>query len=70
MRRRVDNWLRNPRVQGTGDVLLALFMAASSVAPVLAGDLSWGKPKALGVTLALLSTLPLAWRARRPMSLL
>jgi signal transduction histidine kinase len=68
MRRRVDNWLRNPRVQGTGDVLLALFMAASSVAPVLAGDLSWGKPKALGVTLALLSTLPLAWRARWPLA--
>jgi signal transduction histidine kinase len=68
MRRRVENWLRNPRVQGTGDVLLALFMAASSVAPVLAGDPSWGKPKALGVTLALLSTLPVAWRARWPLT--
>jgi len=68
MRWRVENWLRNPRVQGTGDVLLALFMAASSVAPVLAGDLSWGKPKALGVTLALLSTLPVAWRARWPLT--
>jgi signal transduction histidine kinase len=68
MRRRIENWLRNPRVQGTGDALLAAFMAFSSVAPVLDGDPSWGKPKALGVTLALLSTVPVAWRARRPLT--
>jgi signal transduction histidine kinase len=55
-------------VQGTGDALLAAFMAFSSVAPVLDGDPSWGKPKALGVTLALLSTVPVAWRARRPLT--
>jgi signal transduction histidine kinase len=68
MRRRVENWLRNPRVQGTGDVVLAVLLALSSVAPVLDGDPSWGKPKALGVALALLSTVPVAWRARRPLT--
>jgi signal transduction histidine kinase len=68
MRRRIENWLRNPRVQGTGDVVLTVLLALSSVAPVLHGDPSWGKPKALGVTLALLSTVPVAWRARRPLT--
>jgi signal transduction histidine kinase len=39
------------------------------VLPVLAvGDLSWGHPKALGVALGLLSTVPVAWRARRPLT--
>ena len=65
----MENWLRNPRVQGTGDAVLAAFLAATSVLPVLAvGDLSWGHPKALGVALGLLSTVPVAWRARRPLT--
>jgi signal transduction histidine kinase len=69
MRRRVENWLRNPRVQGTGDAVLAAFLAFTSVLPVLAfGDPSWGKPKALAVVLGLLSTVPVAWRARRPLT--
>jgi signal transduction histidine kinase len=69
MRRRVENWLRSPRVQGTGDVLLAAVLAFTSVVPVLAlGDLSWGRSKALGVALGLLSTVPVAWRARRPLT--
>jgi signal transduction histidine kinase len=56
-------------VQGTGDAVLAAFLAATSVLPVLAvGDLSWGHPKALGVALGLLSTVPVAWRARRPLT--
>jgi signal transduction histidine kinase len=67
MRSRVQSWLRNPRVQGAGDTLLAVFLAITSVLPVLSGDPSWGKPKTLGVTLALLSTVPIAWRARRPL---
>jgi signal transduction histidine kinase len=67
MRRRVQNLLRNPRVQGAGDALLAFVLAATSVVPVLGGDPSWGKPKTLGVALALLSTVPIAWRARRPL---
>ena len=64
----MENWLRNPRVQGTGDAVLAAFMAVSSVVPVLGGDPSWGQPKALGVALGLLSTVPVAWRARRPLT--
>ena len=63
----MENWLRNPRVQGAGDAVLAALLAISSVIPVLAaGDPSWGLPKALGVALGLLSTVPVAWRARRP----
>ena len=65
----MENWLRNPRVQGTGDAVLAAFLAVTSVVPVLAfGDPSWGQPKALGVALGLLSTVPVAWRARRPLT--
>jgi len=67
MRDRIERVLRNPRVQGTGDALLAAFLAVTSVVPVLGGDPSWGKPKSLGVALALLSTVPIAWRARRPL---
>ena len=68
MRRRVESFLRNPRVQGAGDALLALVLAVTSVVPVLHGDPSWGRPKLLGVALALLSTVPVAWRARWPLS--
>ena len=65
----MESWLRNPRVQGTGDALLAAILAVTSVVPVLAfGDPSWGHPKALGVALGLLSTVPVAWRARRPLT--
>jgi signal transduction histidine kinase len=67
MRRRIESVLRNPRVQGAGDALLAFVLAATSVVPVLGGDPSWGRPKALGVLLALASTVPVAWRARWPL---
>ena len=60
--------LRDPRVQGAGDALLAFVMAVTSVVPVLGGDPSWGTPKALGIVLALTSTVPVAWRARRPLT--
>jgi signal transduction histidine kinase len=69
MSARIVNLLRNPRVQGTGDAVLAAFMAVSSVVPVLGGDPSWGRPKALGVALGLLSTVPVAWRSRRPLTM-
>ncbi len=68
MRRRIENVLRNPRIQGTGDAVLTAVLAVSSVVPVLGGDPSWGRPKTLGVTLGLLSTVPVAWRARRPLT--
>jgi signal transduction histidine kinase len=68
MRRRIESMLRNPRVQGAGDAVLAFVLAATSVVPVLGGEPPWGKPKALGVVLALASTVPVAWRARRPLT--
>jgi signal transduction histidine kinase len=55
-------------VQRAGDALLALALALSSIVPVLTGDPSWGTPKTLGMTLALVSTVPLAWRTRFPLS--
>jgi signal transduction histidine kinase len=67
MRRRVESLLRNARVQGAGDVLLALVLAVSSVGPVLSGNPEFGRPVALGVVLALASTVPVAWRARWPL---
>ena len=67
MKRRVVSLARNPRVQGVGDVALALLLSVSSVLPILVkDDPSWGHPKSLAVALALLSTVPVAWRARWP----
>src|SRR5258706_7178263 len=59
--------LRDPRVQGTGDALLALLLALLSVIPVLGGDPSWGRPVALVLVLVLDSTTPVAWRSRHPL---
>ena len=67
MRDRVAKILRNPRVQGAGDAVLAFVLAATSLLGVLTGDLSWGRSKPIGIALALLSTAPIAWRARRPL---
>ena len=47
--------------------MLALVLVVASVVPVLRGDLSWGTPKSLALALAVLSTAPVAWRARRPL---
>ncbi len=60
--------LGSPRVQSAGDVLLAVVLAGTSVAGVATGQLSWGQPKPLAMVLALLSTLPVAWRARWPLT--
>ena len=68
MRDRIVRLLRSPRAQGAGDAVLAAVLAFTSVVPVLGGDPSWGKPKALGVALGLLSTVPIAWRSRYPLS--
>jgi signal transduction histidine kinase len=68
MKRRLESLAHNPRVQGAGDAVLALVLAVSSVVPILAeDDPSWGHPKALAVPLALLTTVPIAWRARWPL---
>jgi signal transduction histidine kinase len=68
MRRRIESLCRNPRLQAGGDSVLALLLAGSSVGLVLGGDdVSWGRPQPLAIGLALLSTVPVAWRARRPL---
>ena len=68
MRRRIESLLRNPRLQAGGDSVLALVLAGSSVGFVLGGDdVSWGHPQSLAIGLALFSTVPVAWRARRPL---
>src|SRR5690348_9718749 len=65
---RLETLARDPRLQRWGDGLLALALAGSSVSFVLLHhDLSWGKPKSLAVALALLTTVPVAWRARLPL---
>jgi signal transduction histidine kinase len=68
MRDRVVKLLRNPRVQDAGDAALAAVLALTSVLGVLVGQNSWGSPEPLGVALALLSTVPIAWRSRYPLS--
>lgn len=69
---RESSWTRfraallDPRVAGAGDAVLALVLAVTAVAPVLAGVPAFGRPLWLGTVLALCSTLPLAWRRRWP----
>jgi signal transduction histidine kinase len=67
MTHRVESVLRNPRVQGAGDAFLALVLAATSVLGVLTSQPNWGRPVPLALGLALLSTVPVAWRARFPL---
>jgi signal transduction histidine kinase len=62
----LSRW-RRPRVQLASDATLALLLAVTSVVPVLTGDPSWGTPKSLALVLALVSTLPIAWRSRYPL---
>ena len=64
----MENWLRNPRVQGSGDAVLAALLRDQLGHPRVYGRRPSGRPKALGVALGLLSTVPVAWRARRPLT--
>jgi signal transduction histidine kinase len=67
MRDRLEAVLRNPGVQRAGDVVVAVLLALSSVVAILVrGDPSWGTDRPLAVLLALASTVPVAWRVRRP----
>jgi signal transduction histidine kinase len=51
-----------------GDWALALLLAGTSVlGVVLGGQHSWGRNEPVAILLALASTLPVAWRARRPL---
>jgi signal transduction histidine kinase len=58
--------LRDERVTDIGDAVLALVLAGSSVAVVLAGTPAFGSPQSVGLGLALGSTLPVAVRRRWP----
>jgi hypothetical protein len=68
VRGRIEALLRDRRLQAAGDSVLAFVLAATSVGTILAGDhTSWGHPELLAVPLALASSVPVAWRARRPL---
>jgi signal transduction histidine kinase len=68
MPKRFRSWIRNPRVQLSGDVALAFVLAASSVLPILVKhDPSWGTNEPVAILLALASTVPLASRSRWPL---
>jgi signal transduction histidine kinase len=67
VRDRIERLVRDPRLQTAGDRALALVLAGTSLVGVLAGQDSWGATMPVAVALALASTLPVAWRARRPL---
>ena len=58
--------LADERVTDAGDALVAVVLAGTSVATVLAGVPAFGHPRALGLVLALCSTAPVAVRRRWP----
>jgi signal transduction histidine kinase len=58
--------LADERVTDAGDALIAVVLAGTSVATVLAGVPAFGDPRALGLVLALCSTAPAAVRRRWP----
>jgi signal transduction histidine kinase len=68
MRAWVETLVRSRRFQPAGDALLAFVLAGSSVGAVAGGDrTSWGHPLWLAIPLALATSVPVAWRARRPL---
>jgi signal transduction histidine kinase len=60
--------LRDERIADAGDALVALVLAGTSVATVVAGVPDFGRPAWLGLVLALCSTVPVAFRRRWPLS--
>jgi signal transduction histidine kinase len=65
-RPRLRDTLRDDRVTDVGDAVVALVLAGTSLATVLAGVPAFGHPDGLAVALALCSTLPVAVRRRWP----
>ena len=65
-RRRLRDALRDDRVTDIGDAVVALVLAGTSVATVVAGVPAFGHPEAFATALALCSTLPVAVRRRWP----
>jgi signal transduction histidine kinase len=69
VRARIEALLRDRRLRAAGDWALALVLAGTSVVTILAGDdQSWGANEPIAILLALASTVPVAWRARRPLA--
>jgi signal transduction histidine kinase len=69
MRRRLDALVREPRVQRAADAVLAVVMAAISVAGiVIPHDPSWGSVEPVAIVLALATTLPIAFRGLFPVA--
>lgn len=68
MRARLEALARSRRFQAVGDAALAFVLAGTSVGAVLAGDdISWGHSVWVAIPLALASSVPVAWRAHRPL---
>lgn len=63
---RVERVLADARVRVAADVALAVALAVAAVADIAADRVAWGGNGPEQVALALLATLPLAWRARYP----
>lgn len=70
MRGRLERIVRSRRVQAVGDLALAFLLGATSVGAILAGDdVSWGHPRWLAISLALVASAPVAWRAKSPLAM-
>jgi signal transduction histidine kinase len=71
MERRLESIFRRERLRAAGDALLASALAVAALADALLGahhGSGWYGPGWARVVLALAATVPLAWRARRPLA--
>ena len=70
MRPRLLGILADRRFQTGSDVALAGALLAASVAELLAGKEEWSGPAAVEVVVAILCSVPLAWRRSHPIAVL
>jgi signal transduction histidine kinase len=68
MLRRVESLLADRRVRLAADAALAVALAAAALVDLVDDRAAWGGRGAGHAALALLATLPLAWRSRFPVS--
>jgi hypothetical protein len=67
MTRRLTAFVRDPRAQRAGDVLLAAVVTAAALVDLFTGAIVfWGGRGPGQIVAAVLSTLPLVWRVRQP----
>jgi signal transduction histidine kinase len=66
MRDRIPSLVRHPRALLWADAILGVLLGATAVLPVLGGQPQFGPPGPIAVALALLSTVPVAWRSIYP----